>query len=343
MKDFKYMMMVLCALWPLCGCGGGNGGDAGRKDDVLDVKVMKVEKVSGRQVRSYVGEARASRSAVLAAPYPGTLESVTVGKGDRVASGQVLARVVSEGVNSGYEMAMAVLRQAEDGYERVMKVYHVGGVPEVKVVEVETEVAKARAAVAAAKDALEACIVKAPFAGTVSEVYQHQGTQVVSGLPLMRVVDERSVEIDFPVPESELADMRIGEKAFVDIPALSLSDVQASVVSKGVEADMLAHTYDCVLSPDRPVPGLMPGMVCKVHLEGDLQSGFAVPADLVQTDRRGRYVWVVDDGIVEKTYIKTGSFYGKGVLVDEGLNEGDQVISEGFRKVSVGMKVNVVK
>lgn len=87
----------------------------------------------------------------------------------------------------------------------------------------------------------------------------------------------------------------------------------------------------------------MPGMVCKVRLQGNSQSGYIVPAELVQTDSKGRYVWLVDDGIVEKRYVDVGAFLGKGVVVSRGINDGDKVISEGFQKVSTGMNVNVME
>lgn len=332
-------LAALCAL----GCGRGSSGSSGHKGGVVNIRVMEVEQTSDAQLRTYVGEARASRSAVLTSPYPGTLEKVDVRQGDKVASGRQLAVVNSESVRSSHEMSMATLRQAEDGYERVMKVYQGGGVADVKVVEVETGLAKARAAAEASGKALEECHVKAPFAGTVTEVYQHQGSSVALAAPLMRIVDEKSVEIYFPVPESELAKVAVGDKARVDIPALDISGIQAVVASKGVEADALSHTYDCALTLAEPVNGLMPGMVCKVSLEGDTQSGFVVPADIVQTDNVGRYVWTLDDGVVGKTYIKVGAFSGKGVMVEDGLEKGDLVISEGFQKVSTGMKVNVLQ
>ena len=339
----KILAVLSCALCLFSGCGGGDNGASSEKGSGVIVKVMRMEQTLNAQVRTYVGEASASRSVVLTSPYPGTLETVAVHVGDKVAPGQLVAKLSSETVNSSYEMAMATLRQAEDGYERVMQVSQGGGVAQVKVVEVETGLAKARAAAESAKHALESCDIKAPFTGTVSEVYQHQGTEVSLATPLIRIVDESSVEIVFPVPESELATVVVGAGAQVSIPALGLTDADAAVVSKGIEADRLSHTYDCKLALSRPVDGLMPGMVCKVRLDGDAQDGYIVPANLVQTDQTGRYVWVVDDGVVGKKYVTIGAYSGKGVVVSEGLGDGDMVISEGFQKVSTGMKVNVIE
>lgn len=339
----KISVILTFALCLFSGCGGSDKNASSEKGDGVTVKVMCMEKTFNTQVRTYVGEAAASRSVVLTSPYPGSLDTVSVCAGDKVVSGQMVAKLNSESVNSSYEMATATLRQAEDGYERVMKVHQGGGVAQVKVVEVETGLAKARAAAESAKHALESCEIKAPFSGTVSEVYQYQGTEVSLATPLVRIVDESSIEIVFPVPESELTNVSVGAGALVSIPALGLSDVDAVVVSKGIEADRLSHTYDCKLTLVNPLDVLMPGMVCKVRLDGDSKDGYVVPARLVQTDQTGRYVWVVKDGVVGKKYVTIGAFSGKGVVVSEGLEDGDMVISEGFQKVSTGMKVNVAE
>lgn len=337
-------VFTLCAaVCILTGCGSGQSGSARENDVAVSVRVMPVGQTSHTQLRSYVGEARASVSAVLSSPYPGTLEKMEVRKGDKVTAGQVVAVINSESVRSSHEMSAATLRQAEDGYERIMKVRQGGGVPDVKVVEVETGLAKARAAAETSEKAMEDCNVKAPFAGTVTDVYLHQGSEASVAAPLIRIVDENSVEIYFPVPESELAKVKIADRASVDIPALGMTGISAVVSSKGIEADELSHTYDCVLTVAAPVDGLMPGMVCKVSLEGDMQSGYVVPADLVQTDRYGRYLWIVKEGVVEKTYVKVGAYSGKGVVVESGLHAGETVICEGFQKVSTGMKVNILQ
>lgn len=342
-SSIHILISLSIALSLLSGCGGGHKKVASGAKPGVSVKVLRMEQTSNTQVRSYVGEARSSLSVVLSAPYSGTLEKLTVRVGDRVSAGMLVAKINSQSVKNSYDVSLAILRQAEDGYARVKMVHQGGGVPDVKLVEVETELSKARAAAQSAMHALDACDVKAPFSGTVSDVFQYQGTEVSPATPLVRIVDEKSVEIVFPVPESELNAVGVGGPAQLDIPALGLNDIPATVISKGVEADKLSHTYECSLILTRQVPDLMPGMVCKVRLDGDEQRGFIVPAELIQIDQTGRYVWLVNDGVVEKRYVDVGGFSGKGVVVSRGLYDGDLIICEGFQKVSTGMNVNVME
>ena len=331
------MICVLCAV----ACRA-EAGTSGRKGDFpVEVRTVVMEKSPDFRIRSYVGQAKASRSAVLYSPYPGRLVSLDARKGNRVGRVEVVAEIYSESVRSSYDMSQAVLRQAEDGYERVLKVYEKGGVSEVRLKEVETSLAKARAGAAAAGDALESCLIRAPFDGVVSDVFAHQGTEVTAVEPLLKIVDASAPEIAFQVPEGELSGIIEGASALVDIPALDREGLPAKVVSKGVEASPVSHTYECSLRLSESLPGLAPGMVCKVALVSDLVPNHVVPAELVHTDRDGRYVWTVRDGVVHKRRVVIGGYAGSGVIITEGLENGEQVISEGFRKVSSGMKVKV--
>lgn len=329
------MALILCV-----SCKVGPTG-TGSEDEQIKVSTITMSKSTDMRTRSYVGQAKASKSATLISPYPGTLRTLDVSVGEHVSEGDVLAEVHSESVKSVYDMSRAALEQAEDGYARVRQVKEKGGVPDVRFKEVEADLAKARAAASAAEDAVKSGTITAPFDGVVSRIHTHQGAETVLHAPLMRIIDPMSVEIEFSIPEGELSEIYEGMPAEVDIPALNVEGAEAEVKIKGVEASPVTHTYECSLKLLHPVDGLAPGMVCKVALGKDMQPDYIVPAHIVQTDRNGRYVWTVEDGTVRKTYVVTGGFAGNGVIVTDGLSDGTQVIREGFRKVSSGMKVRV--
>lgn len=137
----------------------------------INVGVLTVTPMSSQYYNVYVGEINASGSAVISTNHSGILEAINVQQGTHVNRGDVLAEVISKNVQASYDISHASLRQAEDGYERVKKVHESGTVPDVKLVEIETQLEKARAAAKSAEESLEECRIKAPFNGTVSEVF----------------------------------------------------------------------------------------------------------------------------------------------------------------------------
>ena len=54
----------------------------------------------------------------------------------------------------------------------------------------------------------------------------------------------------------------------------------------------------------------------------------------------GRFVWLAEGNVAKRRFITTGALTDFGVTVESGLQEGDRVITEGYNKVSEGMKVS---
>ena len=344
MNIIKSGSLLLCAALLLGSCGNV------RKKEVVKMPVkVRVESVGaskGGDVKTYVGRVESSKSVVVNSPFPAKLEQVNVKQGQKVRKNQQVAKIYSETVASTLNAARATMRQAQDGYDRLQKVKGNGSVPEIKVVEVETALAKARAALNSAQKAAYDCSVKAPFAGTVSEVYCEEGEDIPIAQPLVKIVDLSSLEISISVPETEISSLEIGAEAQVSVPALSETPVRARLVRKGVDASLASHSYECRLALCTPIENLMPGMVSKVVFRpaSEGESLPLIPASVIRTDRNGRYVWTVgEDSRVAKTYVVTGEFVGKGVRILSGLSAGDRLIVEGAAKVSTGMQVEAVE
>lgn len=327
----------------LVSCSGRSPFEKGKTHDV-PVKVIEAGVTENQGVRSYVGTASASRTAFLSCRYPGKLVKLNVAEGDYVEAGDIVAEIESRNVISTCEMARSTLRQAEDGYERALKVHRSGSLPDVKMVEIETELARARAAAAAADAALEECRIKAPFSGVAGKIMVTEGMELNPVDNILLLMDVSSIEINFPVPENEVGEIEKGGAASFSVPALNVENAAAEITSKGIYASPLSHTYECTLVPEGKVAGLMPGMVVKVSVGTGFGAGIVIPASTVRTDVDGRYVWTVtEDNVVGKSYVRTGGFSGKGIVVTEGLSAGDRIITEGVQKVCTGMKVRIVE
>ncbi len=341
-NDFKILTVSLLCAAMACSCNGGLSHHHTEAREPVPVRVLKAGPADNEGSRTYVGTAVPSKTAVLSCSYPGTVVSLPVKKGEKVKKGDTIAVINSQSVSSTWEMAHATLKQAEDGYKRVVQVHATGGIPDVKLVEIETQLSKARAAAEAADNALANCTVKAPFDGVTGEIFLEQGIEAGAMEPIVRILDISSIEIEFSVPEKEINGIDKGEELTVEVPALGNLTYKARIKSKGVSASPLSHSYTCTIEHSPQAKGLMPGMVCKVYGSASSGKGTVIPASSVKTDISGRYVWTVKDSTVYKKYITVGGFSGTGVIVTEGLSEGDCIITEGSQKVSGGMKVKVL-
>ena len=349
MRNINYKITIMrklilaCLVLATVSCAEKGNRKITEKEPI-NVGTITATPMSSQYYNVYVGEINASGSAVISTNHSGILEAINVEQGTQVNRGDVLAEVTSKNVLASYEISHAALRQAEDGYERVKKVHQSGTVADVKMVEIETQLAKAMAAAKSSEESLEECRIKAPFNGTVSEVLVEQGIQINPGTPILKLVDLTTIEIAIPVPEGEIGKIKIGQKALIDVPALNKTDIEAHVELKGVTAASPSHTYKCTLVPDKKQTDLYPGMVCKVRLSEVSDSmRIRIPASAVEMDSKGRFVWTVNEGVVGKTYVTVDGYQEQGVIITSGLEPGDKVIVKGAAKVSTGMKVNSVE
>lgn len=314
------------------------------KQQKTDVKVgiIEVKKCQSNISKTYIARVRSSHNTIVSSPFPAKLESLNVSQGQRVEANQVLAKVKSESVESAYTISQASLQQAEDAYQRISKVKESGSISSLQIKEVETSLEKARAAMLVAEKSKSDCEIRAPFSGTISEIFVGEGENLIIAQSILSIVDLNKIEFTISVPETEIASIKKGASAQVLIPALDNAEFKLRVVRKGVVASSISHNYECVLEPLTNSKDLMPGMVGKLQFTQGDKEHIIIPASAIKTDKSGRYVWIVNDSlIVEKRYVQVQDYVQKGISITSGLNEGDKVIVEGSFKISTGMKVRL--
>jgi len=311
--------------------------------DPVEVEILVVDSLADIGGTHYVGTVSPCRDARLTSRHTGRIAEVFVRQGATVAAGQPLVRIESQQISAANDAAEASLRQAEDGLRRVQQVHQSGSVADVKMVEIETKVAQARATVAASRKSLDECIIRAPYAGVVADLAAEVGVETGIVEELVRIVDMSQAEIEMAVPESEINNLNIGDNACVEITALN-ARISASLAEKNMVGSDISHSYKCRLRLRQNPAGLMPGMICRVFMMNESSDRrIVIPADIIRMDKDGKYVWVVsDDDVVDKRRVVLGNFIGKGVEITSGLSYGDRVVTKGTLKISTGTKVKII-
>ena len=340
----------------------------------IPVRVQVVGEQTSVAQHTYVGTIEEERRVPLSVETGGQVLEVACRMGERVQKGEVLLRVDSASAIDAREAARATLRQAEDAYRRVTEVHGAGGVTEQQLIEVETKLAQARSMAAMAERRVENCVLRSPSDGVVGEVHVAEGQMLSPMTPAMTLYIVDRLYVTFSVPESEVAEIAVGDMGSMEVPAIegryqekggavsrphpkrvddtmvrpgdrtSLSaqpsiSFPVRVVEKGMKANALSHAYPVraeVLKKDR----LLPGMVGKVRMQGQQSEGVVIPAACVQVTTEGKSVWVVqEDSTAVRRLIQIGQYVPNGVLVTDGLQTGDRVVTDGFQKLYKGAKI----
>lgn len=331
---FVAVTSVLCA-----GCGSSGKGDHGDRE--VPVRTYTVSPREGVYTRSYVGEIEGETSSSLSFQLPGYVERVYVREGQRVAQGELLARLDKTTLQSTYDAALSTLRQAEDAYARMEQLHDNGSLPEVKWVEMQSSLQQARSMEQIAKKNLSDVELRAPYAGIIAEKSVDTGSSVLPGVPAFKLMKIDRVNVNIAVPENEIAGVSIGDEVAVSVSALGDKTFPGKIFEKGIVADPLAHTYKALAQIDNRQGELLPGMVCVVNMGKGGTAQIVIPHSVVQVDYDGaHFVWLNRDGVAVKRPVEIGGFSGNGVIVVSGLSSGDRVIVEGASKVSENMKIS---
>lgn len=300
----------------------------------------------------YSGTVEEENGAVLSFTMGGTIKQLRVKVGDHVSRGQLIASVDPTSVKNSFDMAHSTRLQAEDAYKRMKQLHDKGSLPEIKWVEVQSQLQQAVSAENIARKNLGDCNLYAPFAGVISEKNAEVGQTAAPGVPIVKLVTTRVLNVKISVPESEMAGIHVRQRANIKVDALDGRMYQGYVIEKGVIADPVSRSYSVKIRVEGASDGLLPGMVSQVSLAKiSTSAGYAdasssvsshvesvvIPASLVQlADDNSNFVWVDEGGKAVRRSIVCGGYQSNGVVITSGLKPGDKVITEGQQKVCTG-------
>jgi len=309
-------------------------------DRPLPVEIEVVDVSDNVVTNTYLGEIGAKTEIPLVFPLGGQLTSIQVKSGQSVRAGDVLATIDDTHEKAMLESAEAMLAQAQDGYDRLKPVHEKGGVSDVKWIEMETNYQKAQSMAISARKRYEDCTMRAPKSGVVNLNEVEVGQHLAVGQPIGKLLDMSGKKVTFTVPESEIGALLNGEDIVVELPALERSYI-AKVDEKSLVSTRLAHTYSvsAMLLDSKAAEVLLPGMICRVIERDKSAVGYIISAGCVQTQQNGHSVWVLRNGRAERQMIRIADFVENGVLVSEGLQLGDTIISKGYQKMYKGARI----
>ncbi len=292
----------------------------------------------------YVGIVEEASSTMVSFTGMAILKSVAVAEGQTVSKGQLLATIDDTQSRNALAAAKAALDQAKDAEERMKLLHENNSLPDMKWVEVQSQVRQAEASYALCQKNLQDCKLYAPVSGVVGSKVMGVGENVLPTEPVLTILNINTVKVRVSVPEKEIASIRENTSTDIQIEALGNRRFQGGRIEKGVSADPLTHTYDVLIHLSNPGHSLLPGMVAGVQFNkgggGESVRAITLPVRAVQqhTDK-SLFVWVARDKKAHRQTVTLGETVGNRVVIASGLSEGDVVITEGYQKLGEGNPV----
>lgn len=339
--DKRYLVVVLAAPFILTGCQDKTVSGL-VENKVTKVKVVRVSDSKLTVNKRYSGTVEESTGTSLSFPVPGTIDKVYVKTGDHVVKGQIMASVDTTVIKSSYNAAKAALDQAQDAYNRLKLLHDEKSLADIKWVDIQSKLQQAQSMERMAEKNLKDCYLRAPFSGVVAEKKMETGQNVLPDIPVAKIVTMQQVKVNVSVPEDDIKDIKIGDKAVLHVQSARDGFIEGSVVEKAIVANPLSRSYEVKIAVDNKDNKLLPGMVTEAYITGSNNevSGVVLPANVIQIDERNNnFVWINNSGKASKRIVTCGAYTADGVVISEGISNGDEVIIFGQQKVSEGSAI----
>lgn len=367
----KRALLGLLPALALAACGDDPSTANGNGTPAPVVSVLPVERTEIREGFSFVGRVEAVDHVELRARVEGTLLDRPFTEGQDVAVGDVLFLidpapfdVAVDLASANLERARAAATEADQALARTRELHGRGNVSDAALDEAVARAQETAADVLAReaeqRDAQidrDYATIAAPIAGRISRAAYSVGNLVnpnsgalatVTALDPIYVLFSIS-ERDFVTWSQTLAEA--GPELTPPDLVLELGLANGTMYDQAGSIDFLDSMVDgntgtipvrgVFPNPDRI---LLPGQFVEVVVRGtEPVSALVVPQSAVQTDQTGQFVLTVDaDGRAEVRQVTMGQRDGQDWVVEQGLEEGEQVIVQGLQRVRPGQTVSAV-
>ena len=331
------------------------------QEPLRSVKVMTVGASGSGYELDFSGEVRARVESALAFRVAGKLVSRPAELGQRVTAGQLLAQIDPEDYRVTAEAAAAQLLAAKSNrdvaqadFKRYQDLHAQGfiSIAELDRREAAMKLAQAQYQQAQAQNTVQGnqssyTRLVADGAGVVTSVDASAGQVVSAGQPVVRLALDGPRDVVFSVPENKLADLKAGQ--MIDIETWdNKQKLQAKVRDVAGSADNVTRTFvvKAALQKDAKVPEPVLGSTVTVRLKSRANADeprIKLPTTALRQEAGATSVWLLDTNsmtVVAKS-IEVSAADGNDVVVNAGLQKGDQVVISGVHVLTAGQKVSI--
>ncbi|MCX7975828.1 MAG: efflux RND transporter periplasmic adaptor subunit [Bellilinea sp.] len=223
-----------------------------------------------------------------------------------------------EKADANLAVAEANLKEAEREWERLKD----GPDPD--------DIKAAEARIAAIEATLALVRLRAPFAGTITEVNIKPGDQVNPGTPAFRIDDLSHLLVDVQVPEIDINRIQVGQPARLTFDAIPGKEYNGKVVKVGQVGTAVAGVvnFTVTIELEDADQAVRPGMTAAVNIVVDqIENALLIPNRAVRLRDGKRVVFLFKDGTPTPVPVTIGAISDTySEVIDGEIKEGDVVI-----------------
>ena len=293
------------------------------------------------------GTVKSDQSVTLYPESAGRIQRVLVRSGQKVSAGQVLVELDNSVVQSSLAEIKTQLDLAQTLFDKQKRLWDQGIGSEVQYLQVKTQLEGLQKRLATAQKQAAMASLRAPFAGTVDELFLKAGEYAAPGMAVARLVSSGGLRLELDVPETYITRLKVGQKIALNFNSIGLqTSASISQVGDFISADSRTFKVNVSLPSNSQIK---PNMMASAQVVDYSSKGvITVPNRLILQDSKGAnytYLFVPAKnglGKVERRELQLGVSNNDATEVLGGLSLEEQIIDRGIRSVQTGETVKAV-
>ena len=318
-----------------------------KEEVVALVTAVKLKDTTFNHYLEIQGSVNTNENVLIQPEFPGNLVELNVKAGQKVSKGQVLGRTDDGGMSQQLASAENQYALAKTTFERQKNLWDQKIGSEIQYLQAQAQMISAQKGVAQIKAQIAKTVIRAPFSGTIDELFVEKG-EVVAANPkgLMRIVNLGNMYVSSSIPETYIGKLKIGTEVDVYLSSLNKS-YKGKVRQIGNFINPNNRSFGIEVSVPNPDNLLRPNQVAKLKvIDYVSKNTVVVPTNVIQQDaKKNDFVYTVANstgktGIAKKVIVKTGQSSDNVTEILSGLDTDATIVTEGMNTISDGMKLN---
>lgn len=322
----------------------GNDNSNGLK---IKVKTIDAKTEAFSHYFDATGDLEAIDEAYISPEISGQIISINVKEGDYVKTGQLLARLNSDVIQSNINQLKTQLALSETIYKKQTELWNKQIGSERQYLEAKTNYESLQEQLKTLNAQYEMTVITSPINGYVEKINQKEGEFVSPGMQFMQLVNLDELYINSKISEAYLPVIKKGEIVEISFSAFPEIVLQEPVYRIGNVINSSNRTFLVQVKVRNKSGLLKPNLLANIRINDyNSDSNIIVPTILIKQDMTGSFVYVAEqkDGqwVAQKKYITVGHSYRDKSEIISGLQPNEKLITDGYNNVSKGSILEVI-
>ena len=315
------------------------------ENKALQVKLWKVELKEYKLPVRAAGMLSTTAEMKLGFKTGGIIQQVNVKEGALVKRGNVLAALDLSEIEAQVNQARIGLEKAQRDLGRAKNLYQdsVATLEQYQNANSAYELAQSQKRIADFN--LEHSRIKAPANGRIQKILVEPNELIAPGHPaILFASTESDWVVRVALTDKDIVKFSLGDSARVEMDAFPDISFQAKITELGAIADPVTGTYEAELRILRAKSQFRSGFISRAYIF-PTQSGSAamVPLEaLLESSDKRAIVYVYKEGELSRRRIRTGRIVDDLIMVIEGLEPGELVVTEGAKYIREDSRISPV-